>query len=127
MKVLHFAFGGGADNPYLPHHHFLNAVAYTGTHDNNTTLGWFHELDAGTRNHLFDYLGGDPETDAGIAGAGAFCFSGATGDGADAGRVGAGRRASHESARRRGWLLALAVSLGTGQTADRRRIMYGRP
>jgi 4-alpha-glucanotransferase len=61
MKVLHFAFGGGADNPYLPHHHLPNAVAYTGTHDNNTTLGWFHELDAGTRNHLFDYLGGTPE------------------------------------------------------------------
>lgn len=61
MKVLHFAFGGGADNPYLPHHHVLNAVVYTGTHDNNTTLGWFHELDEPTRAHLFDYLGGRPE------------------------------------------------------------------
>ena len=59
MKVLHFAFGGGADNPYLPHQHVPNAVVYTGTHDNNTTLGWFAELDAGTRAHLFDYLGGD--------------------------------------------------------------------
>ncbi len=61
MKVLHFAFGGGADNPYLPHHHVPNAVAYTGTHDNNTTMGWFDELDAGTRHHLFDYLGGTAE------------------------------------------------------------------
>jgi len=61
MKVLHFAFGGGADNPYLPHHHIRNAVIYTGTHDNNTTLGWFDELDDGTRNHLFSYLGGGPE------------------------------------------------------------------
>ena len=61
MKVLHFAFGGGADNPYLPHHHVPNSVAYTGTHDNDTTLGWFHGLDAGTRRHLFDYLGGTPE------------------------------------------------------------------
>jgi 4-alpha-glucanotransferase len=59
MKVLHFAFGGGADNPYLPHQHVPNAVVYTGTHDNNTTLGWFAELDAGTRAHLFDYLGSD--------------------------------------------------------------------
>lgn len=61
MKVLHFAFGGGADNPYLPHNHTVNSVVYTGTHDNNTTLGWFHELDPHTRGHLFDYLGGGPE------------------------------------------------------------------
>ncbi|MDS4031805.1 MAG: 4-alpha-glucanotransferase [Candidatus Contendobacter sp.] len=61
MKVLHFAFGGGADNPYLPHNHIVNSVAYTGTHDNNTTLGWFAELDERTRAHLFDYLGGGPE------------------------------------------------------------------
>ncbi|MDG4550607.1 MAG: 4-alpha-glucanotransferase [Candidatus Contendobacter sp.] len=61
MKVLHFAFGGGADNPYLPHNHIANSVVYTGTHDNNTTLGWFAELDGQTRAHLFDYLGGGPE------------------------------------------------------------------
>ena len=61
MKVLHFAFGGGADNPYLPHHHVLNSVVYTGTHDNNTTLGWFQELDERTRAHVFDYLGGGPK------------------------------------------------------------------
>ena len=57
MKVLQFAFGGAADNPYLPHNHRANAVVYTGTHDNNTTLGWFHELDAGTRQHVLEYLG----------------------------------------------------------------------
>lgn len=61
MKVLHFAFGGGADNPYLPHNHVLKSVVYSGTHDNNTTRGWFEELDEGTRAHLFDYLGGGPE------------------------------------------------------------------
>ncbi len=61
MKILHFAFGGGADNPYLPHNHVVNSVVYTGTHDNNTTLGWFHELDDHTRRHLFDYLGGGAE------------------------------------------------------------------
>jgi 4-alpha-glucanotransferase len=61
MKVLHFAFGGGSDNPYLPHHHVLNSVVYTGTHDNNTTQGWFEELDEQTRAHLFEYLGGDPK------------------------------------------------------------------
>lgn len=61
MKVLHFAFGGGADNPYLPHNHVPNSVVYTGTHDNNTTMGWLRELDEPTRAHLFDYLGGSPE------------------------------------------------------------------
>ncbi|MBK8898477.1 MAG: 4-alpha-glucanotransferase [Candidatus Competibacteraceae bacterium] len=60
MKVLHFAFGGDAENPYLPHHHVSNSVVYTGTHDNNTTLGWLEELDEPTRNHMFDYLGGGP-------------------------------------------------------------------
>ncbi|PIE82835.1 MAG: 4-alpha-glucanotransferase [Candidatus Contendobacter odensis] len=59
MKVLHFAFGGGANNPYLPHNHIVNSVVYTGTHDNNTTLGWFEELDESTRAHVFGYLGGD--------------------------------------------------------------------
>jgi 4-alpha-glucanotransferase len=66
MKVLHFAFGGGADNPYLPHQHVPNTVVYTGTHDNNTTVGWLDELDAGTRHHLFDYLGGTLEMPEGL-------------------------------------------------------------
>ncbi|MBK8183467.1 MAG: 4-alpha-glucanotransferase [Candidatus Competibacteraceae bacterium] len=61
MKVLHFAFGGDAENPYLPHNHILNSVVYTGTHDNNTTLGWLEELDEQTSNHVFSYLGSSPE------------------------------------------------------------------
>ena len=61
MKVLHFAFGGEADNAYLPHNHLANAVVYTGTHDNNTTVGWLQEIDPRTREHLFDYLGGGAE------------------------------------------------------------------
>jgi 4-alpha-glucanotransferase len=56
MKVLHFAFGGDAENPYLPHNHVPNAVAYTGTHDNDTTLGWLDSIDAATRDHIVDYL-----------------------------------------------------------------------
>ena len=39
MKVLQFAFDGGSDNPYLPEHHGELSVVYTGTHDNDTTLG----------------------------------------------------------------------------------------
>ncbi len=41
MRVLQFAFTGGADNPHRPHNYPRNCVVYTGTHDNNTTVGWF--------------------------------------------------------------------------------------
>ena len=57
MKILQFAFGGDASNPYLPHQHERNCIVYTGTHDNNTTAGWFASLDEGAKRHCFDYLG----------------------------------------------------------------------
>ena len=57
MKILQFAFSGGADNPYLPFHHTLDSVVYTGTHDNDTTLGWYNALDDATRAHVDQYLG----------------------------------------------------------------------
>ena len=41
MRVLQFAFSATRDNPHLPHMHTRNSVVYTGTHDNDTTLGWF--------------------------------------------------------------------------------------
>ena len=41
MAVLQFAFGGKADNLYLPHNQRANSVVYPGTHDNDTTLGWY--------------------------------------------------------------------------------------
>ena len=41
MKILLFAFGGDARNGYLPHNYIRNAVAYTGTHDNDTVVGWY--------------------------------------------------------------------------------------
>jgi 4-alpha-glucanotransferase len=44
MKILHFAFDSGPDNPYLPQNHIENCIVYTGTHDNDTTLGWFNKL-----------------------------------------------------------------------------------
>ncbi len=44
MKVLQFAFDGSPDNPYLPGNFGANSVIYTGTHDNDTTLGWFSGL-----------------------------------------------------------------------------------
>lgn len=56
MKILQFAFGGGEDNPYLPANIEENSVAYTGTHDNDTTLGWYQAAPENIRNHLQHFL-----------------------------------------------------------------------
>lgn len=56
MVVLQFAFGGDADNAYLPHNYSENAVVYSGTHDNDTTLGWYQNLDMKAQDHLRRYL-----------------------------------------------------------------------
>ncbi len=59
MKVLHFAFSDPA-NPFLPHNHQENCIVYTGTHDNNTTRGWWeNEVNERTRDFIKDYLGQD--------------------------------------------------------------------
>ncbi len=42
MRILQFAFGGDANNHDLPHNYIKNCAAYTGTHDNDTTVGWWH-------------------------------------------------------------------------------------
>ncbi|MDH5259723.1 MAG: 4-alpha-glucanotransferase, partial [Gammaproteobacteria bacterium] len=55
MKILQFAFGGDSSNPYLPHNHEIDSVVYTGTHDNNTTLGWFNELSDEDKSHVYRY------------------------------------------------------------------------
>ena len=57
MKILQFAFSGDPNNPYLPAHHEENSVVYTGTHDNNTTVGWFSSVDDSTRQHILHVLG----------------------------------------------------------------------
>jgi 4-alpha-glucanotransferase len=56
MKILQFAFGSGSDNPYLPHNHVSSSVVYTGTHDNDTTLGWFTSLSAREKKMVLRYL-----------------------------------------------------------------------
>ena len=56
MLVLQFAFDGLPQNPYLPHNHTQDSVVYTGTHDNDTTLAWFEELDESQKRYLYDYL-----------------------------------------------------------------------
>ena len=44
MRILQFAFGGDAKNLDLPHNYIKNSVAFTGTHDNDTTVGWFNSV-----------------------------------------------------------------------------------
>ena len=61
MKILQFAFGGGTDNPYLPHNHVRRSVVYTGTHDNDTTLGWYRQCDEAQRRTVNEYLGNSTE------------------------------------------------------------------
>jgi 4-alpha-glucanotransferase len=57
MRVLQFAFGGDdPDNPHLPHNHVPHSVAYTGTHDNDTTVGWYASLRPRERRHVRRYL-----------------------------------------------------------------------
>lgn len=57
IKVLQFAFDSDASNPYLPHNHTSNCVAYTGTHDNDTVMGWYQSLDHDARQKFYSYLG----------------------------------------------------------------------
>lgn len=58
MKIVQFAFDSGPSNPYLPHNHTKNSVVYTGTHDNDTTVGWYHSLSGAQRKRVSDYVGG---------------------------------------------------------------------
>ncbi|MCP4214631.1 MAG: 4-alpha-glucanotransferase [bacterium] len=62
MKILQFAFTFENKNSYLPHNYkSTNCIVYTGTHDNNTTNGWFYEneIDEETREYVLKYLGID--------------------------------------------------------------------
>ncbi len=56
MKVLQFAFDSGDDNEYLPHNYYKNCVAYTGTHDNETSTGWFDNIKPKERKFAGRYL-----------------------------------------------------------------------
>jgi 4-alpha-glucanotransferase len=59
MKVLQFGFGGTGTDPYLPHNHIQNCVVYTGTHDNDTTVGWWKAASLEERTFTQLYLGRD--------------------------------------------------------------------
>ncbi|WP_341326463.1 4-alpha-glucanotransferase [Methylotuvimicrobium sp. KM2] len=57
MKILQFAFSGGPSNPYLPANLDKNSVVYTGTHDNDTTLGWYRQISEQEQAYVYEYLG----------------------------------------------------------------------
>jgi 4-alpha-glucanotransferase len=59
MRVLQFGFDGASDNLHLPHNFSRDTVVYTGTHDNDTTLGWYRSLDAGSARRVEAYLACD--------------------------------------------------------------------
>lgn len=56
MKVLQFAFDAEGDSDYLPHKYSQNCIVYTGTHDNDTTLGWFDSLSRKDKRFARTYL-----------------------------------------------------------------------
>ncbi|MBL8349518.1 MAG: 4-alpha-glucanotransferase [Burkholderiaceae bacterium] len=59
MAILQFAFAGDASDPYLPHNHHHHGVVYTGTHDNDTTVGWWASASEHERHHARAYLATD--------------------------------------------------------------------
>jgi 4-alpha-glucanotransferase len=58
MRVLQFAFGGAVESRFLPHNYDRNTIAYTGTHDNDTTAGWFAQLKPEEASFLEGYAPG---------------------------------------------------------------------
>jgi 4-alpha-glucanotransferase len=63
MRVMQFAFGDTPANPYLPHNFEAQTVAYTGTHDNDTSLGWWQTASAAQRHAARCYLGPQADTE----------------------------------------------------------------
>ena len=65
MRILQFAFSEDGDNTnaYLPHNFDSNTVVYTGTHDNNTTQGWWQNASPALRQQVLDYLGAENDHD----------------------------------------------------------------
>ena len=59
MKILQFAFGGEKNSAFLPHSFGSDCVVYTGSHDNETTLGWYLSAAEDEKDHARRYLGRD--------------------------------------------------------------------
>lgn len=61
MRVLQFAFGQDKENPHLPSNHTERSIVYTGTHDNDTSVGWYEKAGAVERSQVDTWLGVDPQ------------------------------------------------------------------
>lgn len=59
MRILQFAFGDRAENRFLPHNYDQNTLVYTGTHDNDTSQGWYRSANDGEKDHFRRYLARD--------------------------------------------------------------------
>jgi 4-alpha-glucanotransferase len=59
MRILQFGFGSDAADPFLPHNYVRNCVAYTGTHDNDVTIGWFNTAPQREQESVLAYFGTD--------------------------------------------------------------------
>jgi len=67
MRVLQFAFDGRSENPHLPENYVHDTVVYTGTHDNDTTRGWYERLPGEQRSVLRTYLKGSADDSDGVS------------------------------------------------------------
>ena len=56
MKILQFAFDSSEANDYIPHNYIKNCIVYTGTHDNDTVVGWFNTATPDDRKYVMDYM-----------------------------------------------------------------------
>jgi 4-alpha-glucanotransferase len=59
MKILQFAFDDLEDNDFLPYNYTKNSICYTGTHDNDTSLGWYYSASEESRDKIRRYLSVD--------------------------------------------------------------------
>ncbi len=59
MRILQFAFGGATESRFLPHNYIRNTVVYTGTHDNDTTRGWYETIGVEEQHFTRQYLARD--------------------------------------------------------------------
>lgn len=59
MKILQFAFGSDYGNAFLPHNYHPNSLVYSGTHDNDTTVGWYHSAPEREKHRMRVYTRSD--------------------------------------------------------------------
>ena len=108
MVVLQFALGRDPSNPHLPENHHEQSVVYTGTHDNDTTRGWWDSLSAADRAGVR----ARPRRPGVVADRGRLALTRRARGRAAAGRARPGKRGAHEPARHRGGQLAVALLAG---------------